>query len=91
MWAGSVNPDFLPFKHSGSCADRTAWIKRCPVAAAYRQNCEPGRYHASQLPIVVWDKFIGIGAVVTKPVSEPGTYIGLPARRIKECLSGGGR
>jgi len=91
MRAGSVNPDLLPFKLSGSCADRSAWIRRCPVAAAYRQNWEPEHYHPSQLPIVVWDIFIGIGAVVTKPISKPGTYIGIPARRIEKRLAGGGR
>ena len=27
--------------------------------------------------------FIGAGAVVVKSVTEPGTYVGVPARRIK--------
>ena len=39
---------------------------------------------------IVRDAFIGIGAVVTKHILEPGTYIGIPARRIKKRLSGGG-
>jgi UDP-3-O-[3-hydroxymyristoyl] glucosamine N-acyltransferase len=39
---------------------------------------------------IVRDAFIGIGAVVTKHIPEPGTYIGIPARRIKKRLSGGG-
>jgi UDP-3-O-[3-hydroxymyristoyl] glucosamine N-acyltransferase len=39
---------------------------------------------------IVQDAFIGMGAVVTKQISEPGTYIGIPARRIKKRLSGGG-
>ena len=91
MWAGSVNPDFLPFELSGSCANGTAWIRRCPVTMAYRQNREPEHYHASQLPIVVRDTFIRMGAVFTKTISEPGTYIGIPARRIEKRLPGGGR
>jgi acetyltransferase-like isoleucine patch superfamily enzyme len=39
---------------------------------------------------IVRDAFIGIGAVVTKHISEPGTYVGIPAKRIKKRLSGGG-
>ena len=39
---------------------------------------------------IVRDAFIGIGAVVTKHISEPGTYVGIPAKRIAKPLSGGG-
>jgi UDP-3-O-[3-hydroxymyristoyl] glucosamine N-acyltransferase len=39
---------------------------------------------------IVRDAFVGMGAVVTKHIAEPGTYIGIPARRIQKRLSGGG-
>lgn len=39
---------------------------------------------------VVGGAFIGIGAVVTKEISEPGTYVGIPARRTEKSLPGGG-
>ena len=29
------------------------------------------------------DVIIGAGTVVTKDITEPGTYVGIPARRIK--------
>ena len=29
------------------------------------------------------DTIVGAGAVVTKNITEPGTYVGIPARRIK--------
>lgn len=37
---------------------------------------------------IVRDAFIGMGAVVTKHLSEPGTYVGIPAKRITKPLSG---
>lgn len=37
---------------------------------------------------IVHDAFIGIGAVVTKHISEPGTYVGIPAKRITKPVSG---
>jgi acyl-[acyl carrier protein]--UDP-N-acetylglucosamine O-acyltransferase len=39
---------------------------------------------------IVGDAFIGIGAVVTKQISECGTYVGIPARRIAKAMSGAG-
>jgi acetyltransferase-like isoleucine patch superfamily enzyme len=39
---------------------------------------------------IVRDALIGMGAVVTKHISEPGTYVGIPAKRIKKRLLGGG-
>ena len=29
------------------------------------------------------DTIVGAGAVVTKDITEPGTYVGVPARKIK--------
>ena len=39
---------------------------------------------------IVRDAFVGIGAVVTKRISEPGTYVGVPAKRIAKPLAAGG-
>jgi len=38
---------------------------------------------------IVRDAFIGIGAVVTKHISEGGTYVGIPAKRIPARCPGG--
>ena len=40
--------------------------------------------NATMLPVTVCDDVvIGAGAVVTKDISEPGTYVGNPAKRLK--------
>lgn len=39
---------------------------------------------------IVGNVFIGIGAVVTKHLSEPGTYVGIPAKRIPKPVAGRG-
>jgi UDP-3-O-[3-hydroxymyristoyl] glucosamine N-acyltransferase len=39
---------------------------------------------------IVREAFIGMGAVVTKHISEPGTYVGIPAKRILKPVSGRG-
>ena len=40
--------------------------------------------NATMLPVTVCDDVvIGAGAVVTKDITEPGTYVGNPAKRLK--------
>ena len=40
--------------------------------------------NATMLPVTVCDDVvIGAGAVVTKDIAEPGTYVGNPAKRLK--------
>ena len=40
--------------------------------------------NATMLPVTVCDDVvIGAGAVVTKDITEPGTYVGNPAKKIR--------
>ncbi|MFY0650658.1 MAG: N-acetyltransferase [Cyclobacteriaceae bacterium] len=43
--------------------------------------------NATILPVVICDSVvIGAGAVVTKDITEPGTYIGNPARKLNKSM-----
>jgi acetyltransferase-like isoleucine patch superfamily enzyme len=45
--------------------------------------------HATILPVTICDHVvIGAGAVVTKPINEPGIYVGNPARLLRRIDAG---
>lgn len=68
-----------PFLQGGPAkGDRTLWRK-----TNIGNNVSIGS-NASILPINICDDtVIGAGAVVTKDITEPGVYVGNPARKLK--------
>ena len=57
-------------------------------ASKWKSTCIGNRVsigsNATMLPVTVCDDVvIGAGAVVTKDITEPGTYVGNPAKRLK--------
>lgn len=67
------------FKNGGpAMGDRTLW-----VATTIGNHVSIGS-NATILPVSICDHVvIGAGAVVTKNITEPGTYIGNPARKLE--------
>jgi len=68
-----------PFRIGGPArGDRTQWAR---TRLGHRVSVGT---NATVLPVTVCDDVvIGAGAVVTKDITEPGTYVGNPARRLR--------
>ncbi len=66
------------FSHGGPAGDPALWK---PTHIGNRVSIGS---NATILPVTICDQVvIGAGAVVTKNITEPGTYAGNPARRLK--------
>lgn len=68
-----------PFSNGGpALGDRTQW-----ASTKIGNNVSIGT-NATIMPVTICDNVvIGAGAVVTKDISEPGFYVGNPARKIR--------